>query len=140
VVPTSPLEALERALGDLRGFVDEVPRQQFETDRRAFYMVRDALIMASQGAIDVALTLCRHHGLGLATEYRDAFRLLGEAGLLEAEIADELQGWAGLRNVLIHLYTKLDLDRLHHARTDGLDGLGRYLQAVAPLWAQLEEA
>jgi uncharacterized protein YutE (UPF0331/DUF86 family) len=68
VLPRSAVEAIDLALTDLRAFVEEVPRERFESDRRSFYMVRDALIMASQAAVDLALSLCRERGLGLAVE------------------------------------------------------------------------
>jgi uncharacterized protein YutE (UPF0331/DUF86 family) len=40
---------------------------------------------------------------------------LAQAGILSPELSMRLQGWAGLRNVLAHLYTTVDLDRLYAA-------------------------
>jgi uncharacterized protein YutE (UPF0331/DUF86 family) len=38
--------------------------------------------------------------------------------LLTGEQSLTLQGWAGLRNVLAHLYTSIDLDRLYAAMVE----------------------
>ena len=53
--------------------------------------------------------------LGVPETYRDAFVRLAQEGLITPEQSTVLQGWAGLRNVLAHLYTAVDLDRLHAA-------------------------
>lgn len=68
--------------------------------------------------------------LGPASSDREAFELLARAGLLPAEVARELSGWAGLRNVLAHLYTRLDLTLLHAAYTGDRGALRALRQAA----------
>lgn len=57
----------------------------------------------------------RRGGLGAPQSYREAFATLARAKLIDPELATALEGWAGLRNVLTHVYTALDLDRVHGA-------------------------
>ena len=38
--------------------------------------------------------------------------------MLTTEQATALAGWAGLRNVLAHMYTSIDLDRLYAAMVE----------------------
>lgn len=140
VFPSTPLEALELALTDLEAFATEVPRERFESDRRTYYMVRDALLLAAQAAVDLALGICRRKGLGLALEYKDSFRLLASSGLLDPDLAREMEGWAGLRNVLVHMYTKADLDIIHRARTEELGTLRAFLASVASMESGVEGA
>lgn len=40
--------------------------------------------------------------------YRDAFAILSRHGVLDATLAQRLQAWAGLRNVLVHAYLAID--------------------------------
>lgn len=40
--------------------------------------------------------------------YREVFAALAECGAVSADLAHQLQGWAGLRNVLVHLYLDID--------------------------------
>jgi uncharacterized protein YutE (UPF0331/DUF86 family) len=84
--------------------------------------VKAALELAAQCAVDLALEMVTRRGLGAPQSYREAFALLGRAGVLDAGLASDLESWAGLRNVLVHVYTALDLDRIHQAlaQTAGL--------------------
>lgn len=53
--------------------------------------------------------------LGAPETYREAFGRLAAASVLTEEQSRALQGWAGLRNVLAHMYTSIDLDRMYDA-------------------------
>jgi uncharacterized protein YutE (UPF0331/DUF86 family) len=44
-----------------------------------------------------------------------------------------MEGWAGLRNILTHLYLEVDHARLHHTLTTELDSLEQYVAAVTKL-------
>ncbi len=37
---------------------------------------------------------------------------LNENGVISKKIGKEMEGWAGLRNVLVHLYLAIDYDQL----------------------------
>lgn len=124
------LGALDEALLDLEQYAREVSRERLGTDRGAFRMVCHALYVASQAAIDLGEVLVSARGLGPAGSYREVFDLLARAGVLTPALASRLGAWAGLRNVLAHFYTKLDLDRLHAAYTGDLEPL-RELRRVA---------
>ena len=92
-----------------------VKRAELDTDREAWLKVKAGLETATQCAIDLALELVSRRALGVPQTYRDAFAILARAGVIDAALAAELQKWAGLRNVLVHMYTTLDLDRVHAA-------------------------
>lgn len=66
--------------------------------------------MAAQGCIDLALTMLARRKMGPPQSYREAFSLLAGAGVVDTNLAADLERWAGFRDVLVHLYTALDLD------------------------------
>ncbi len=74
---------------------------------------QDAIVLniqrACQAAIDLAMYHVRLHGLGLPQESRDAFRLLVEAGRLDADLGAEMERMVGFRNVAVHDYLALSL-------------------------------
>jgi uncharacterized protein YutE (UPF0331/DUF86 family) len=109
------LTLLLEMLGLIERYRRNVSRADLDTDREAWLKVRGALELAAQCAIDLALELVARRRLGTPQSYREAFAILARAGILEASLARELEGWAGLRNVLVNLYTTLDLDRVHAA-------------------------
>ena len=112
------LGLLLEMLALIERYAGTVQRADLEHDRETWLKVRGALEVAAQCAIDLALAMISRRGLGIPQTYRDAFSLLARAGVLDAELATELEGWAGLRNVLAHVYTSLDLDRLHQALSE----------------------
>lgn len=122
------LELLERLLARLEQYAEHVTREELESDLDTWLKVTRALELVAQCCVDLAMELVAKRGLGIPETYRDAFVRLAQDGLLTAEQSVALQGWAGLRNVLAHLYTSIDLDRLHAAMTEDkevLRALGR---------------
>ena len=86
--------------------------------------------LAAQCCIDLALQEVSRRGLGAPQSYREAFDALARAGVVDAALARDLEDWAGLRNVLVHVYTTLDLDRIHAAIAE-TEALRRFHEAMA---------
>jgi uncharacterized protein YutE (UPF0331/DUF86 family) len=108
--------ALLRELVELiERYRDTVDRAELEHDREAWVKVKGALETAGQCAIDLALQIVAEKALGPPDTYRAAFQSLTRAEVIDPDLARELEGWAGLRNVLAHMYTAIDLDRMHRA-------------------------
>ena len=111
----SHLALLAELLDLIERYALSVTRKDLEADRETWLKVKGALETAAQCAIDLALQLVATRRLGAPQSYREAFRALATAGIIEPSLAQGLESWAGLRNVLAHVYTDLDLDRLHRA-------------------------
>lgn len=109
------LDLLARLLTRLDAYATVVTREQLERDFDLWLQVSRALELAAQCCLDLAMEVVAKRGLGTPETYRDAFSRLAAAALLTEEQSRALQGWAGLRNVLAHMYTNIDYDRLHAA-------------------------
>jgi uncharacterized protein YutE (UPF0331/DUF86 family) len=94
----------------------------------------DAVVLhlwqATQIVIDLAVSACVALGLGSPPTYGDAFRMLGDEGVIDDELAARLVRAAGFRNVVVHAYADLDLRRVHDAATRGPDDLVALLAAL----------
>ena len=75
-------------------------------------MTSHAMLVSIQSAIDLANQLIAQHRLRHPETYREAFELLAEASILTPELSDNLADLAGFRNVLVHIYWRLDLQRV----------------------------
>lgn len=77
---------------------------------------QDSIVLNLQRAceqcIDVGQRIIRLKKLGLPNEYREIFELLASHKIISEELSKRLQLMVGFRNVAIHEYQKLDLNRL----------------------------
>lgn len=124
------LERLEQAIRDL-GDIAAVDAQRFLTDRGLQAQAERWTQVAVEACIDIAHHLIADRGWPTPSTHRDAFRILAERGVLETRAAAEMAGWAGLRNIIVHLYLDIDHVRLHEALRTELDQLSSYATAVA---------
>jgi uncharacterized protein YutE (UPF0331/DUF86 family) len=122
------LDLLERLLARIEQYAREIPRAQLEADLDTWLKVSRALELVAQCCLDLAMEMVARRGLGTPESYRDVFVRLAQAGVIAPTHLPVLQGWAGLRNVLAHMYTAVDLDRIYAAMIEdktALRELGR---------------
>lgn len=112
------LAVLLKAIQLLESYAKSVRKEALESDFETWVKVRGALELAAQCCIDLALSIVATRGLSIPQTYREAFDALSASGIIEGTLAQELKGWAGLRNVLVHLYTALDLETVHRALSE----------------------
>lgn len=88
-------------------------------------------------AIEAALALCYHisakHLHKVPEEYAACFEVLYNAGLIQEEVKKRLQQMARFRNLLVHVYWKLDYRRIYNVIMDDLEDLRRFASAMAGL-------
>jgi uncharacterized protein YutE (UPF0331/DUF86 family) len=120
------LEQLIRRLRQLAGGERETFLREHELQAQA----ERWLHLAAQCVLDLAHHLIADRGWRTPSTYRDAFAVLHEQGVLAAELSSRMEGWAGLRNVLVHLYLEVDHEILFDILQNDLDELVSYAQAV----------
>jgi uncharacterized protein YutE (UPF0331/DUF86 family) len=106
----------------------------------AFLSSRDTLDIASHRllvAIEAALALCYHvsaRRLKKAPEdYAACFTTLADAGIVPRDLAERLRQMARFRNVLVHVYWKLDYGRMYEILQNELKDLRQFASAIASL-------
>ncbi len=102
-----------------------------EADLDTWLEVSRALELVAQCCLDLAIERVAKRGLGVPETYRDVFVRLAQDRLLTTEQSLALQSWAGLRNVLAHPYTSIDLDRLYAAMTEDKTALREFGRIAA---------
>ena len=86
--------------------------------------------LAIQNCMDIAAHIISDEGLGVPGSAGEMFFILQENGFLSADLADKMVKAVGFRNLLVHEYQKIDLQRLHKAAEKNVDDLIEYLSAV----------
>jgi len=88
-------------------------------------------------AIEAALALCYHVSAKrlrkVPEEYAECFGMLQDAGVLPAQLAGRLQQMARLRNLLVHMYWKIDYGQVFDVLRQNLGDLRAFAAAVLRL-------
>jgi len=88
--------------------VDELKYKDVLALERAIHRIAEAM-----------LDICRHlvtiYSLGIVESYGEYPRRLAQAGKIPKELAEELTKIAGLRNILVHRYLEINLNKLYEA-------------------------
>ncbi len=99
-------------------------------DLREARFVQYTLQMAAQAALDVASHVVSDERLGEPSTNRELFDLLRRHGWIDARLAAALADMAGFRNVLVHGYADVDLDKVEDVLRHHLDDLLAFASAV----------
>ena len=127
------LRELKEAYKDLSRYRQEVTLQDLKESRDKRNMVLHALLVSIQAALDIANHLIVEEGLSRPESYREAFTILQENGLLPAPLGEKLAELAGFRNVLVHLYFRLDLEEVFHILQEDIGALKDFVSIVAKI-------
>ena len=117
---------VERALRRVRdAYAGDPTRLTDDVDRQDVIVLN--LQRACEAVIDLAMHLVRRRALGVPQESRVAFRMLVDAGEIDAGLGRALQRMVGFRNVAVHDYTQLDLGIVRGIIEKGLVDLERFI-------------
>ena len=134
IVDPARVGRLLRALSEYRERLDALralPPDEYTGDRA---LAGRYLVQASaQICIDLANHVIASSGWRAPTDFRDAFTVLEEHGVLTAELAARMSALAGLRNRLVHVYEDIDDRIIQAALTERLIDLAEYARAIADL-------
>lgn len=93
--------------------------------------VKYRFVVAIEACIDAGRHLVASGGLRAPRDYADVFTVLGEAGILSADVVAELRDTARFRNLLVHEYVDVDDARVVEMLHSRLDDLQRFRRALA---------
>lgn len=110
-----------------------LPRDQFFANQDGLDVACYRLLIA----IEAALALCFHVSAKqlhqVPEEYAGCFSTLERAGLIPADLSSRLQQMARFRNLLVHVYWKIDYGQVYEVITMRLDDLRAFRAAIAGL-------
>ncbi|HYX21467.1 MAG TPA: DUF86 domain-containing protein [Thermoanaerobaculia bacterium] len=127
---------LRRHLDHLRELRPRVSRREdLERDLSLHNDVLFSLLTVCQLVIDIAGELSARRGDPFE-DYTQAIRNLATDARFRPDLVRLLEPLAGFRNVLIHAYVKLDMERVREA-LDNLQPVEEFLEAVRLMERQL---
>lgn len=131
---TATVQAKLRLIRELLDDLDsagEITGDRLRQDR----LLRHAVERMLTQVVDLAVSANSHvvaARLGRApNSYRQSFLDAAEAGSLPQELAERLAPAVGMRNLLVHDYATIDLDRVAAAVPAALVDVSEYVHALA---------
>jgi uncharacterized protein YutE (UPF0331/DUF86 family) len=130
------LDRLRDLAGQLRSAVRELREyatpstDAFVMDRRSVNSAKYLLIVATESALDICNHLAARRGGRSPEDYADCIAILGEIGAIPADLRERLIKMARFRNLIVHLYWKVDDREVHRVIREDLTDLEQYLAAV----------
>lgn len=130
------LDRLRELAGHLRDAVRQlhelgaVPREQFVADPRTTNAAKYLFIVAAEAALDICNHLAARRGARSPQDYADCMAIMAEIGVVDHDLRARLMRMARFRNLLVHLYARVDDGEVHRVIREDLVDLGRYLVSV----------
>ncbi len=119
------LERLER--------IGAKPEEEFLRDQD----LKDVACYRLLVAIEAALGLCYHVSAKRLKKvpegYAECFSILADSGIIPVDLSEKLQKMARFRNLLVHMYWKIDYRILYKMIQNNLNDLRNFSKAIVSL-------
>jgi uncharacterized protein YutE (UPF0331/DUF86 family) len=125
------LERLEALLEELDG-VRSAGEEAYLADAKQRLATERLLQLSIQICIDLAAQVVSEQSAAPPSTYSDVFKILGDKGVISADLAKRLGDAARQRNLLVHLYMEID-DKAVFASLAFLDDLREFAKIVEGL-------
>jgi uncharacterized protein YutE (UPF0331/DUF86 family) len=107
------------------------PRDVFLADARTLNSAKYLLIVAAEAALDICNHLAARRGGRSPADYADCIAVLREIGAVSDDLRRRLVKMARVRNLLVHLYWRIDNAEVYRVITEDLGDFDEYLQSVS---------
>lgn len=106
-----------------------MPFSQFKDDKKTIKVSERCLQLSIQGLLDVCHYIIANENLTRPADNREAILTLGANGAIPKDFAEKIAPMAGLRNLLVHEYLKIDPRYIyeHLQRLEDFREFSRYI-------------
>ena len=87
-------------------------------------------IVAIEAIIDICNRIISKRELGFPQDYSDVIKLMSQEGVLEGDLVGRLVEMVKFRNMLVHLYWKIENDRLYQYLRENLGDFEAFKEAI----------
>jgi len=123
------LQNMEEALANLIRY-QHLSLEEFEKDLSLIWIAEKGLEILIQNLLDIGAHLLASEIRNDWDDYGEIILKLGQHGVLPKEFSKKIQGMVGLRNVLIHEYLRVDVERVHDFMKNRLGDFTEFMSYV----------
>lgn len=118
------LQELDRYLTQLKKH-QGVKADTLDNNLDRAWIIQHGLQLSIQVILDIGNHILAGAG-NPAKDYSEIFEKLGQIDVIPADFAESIKNMAGLRNILVHEYADLDLEKLVDALNNRLDDFNKF--------------
>lgn len=111
----------DKSAVDVKAFENDLDRQE---------SVLFNLQMAIQNCIDIAAHIVSEEGYGIPGSANEMFYLLEENNILERALTEKMVSAVGLRNLIVHEYGKVDLEKVYRVAKENISDLTAFIKSI----------
>ena len=109
----------------------QLAETEFLADYRNTESAKYLLIVATEAAIDLCNHIVARQGGRAPQDYADCFAILTDLKVIKPDLAKRLRQMARFRNLPVHLYWKVDNQRVYQSIQSNLGDLDTFRQQVS---------
>lgn len=124
------LEKLQRYISYLNDYKKH-PLEDLKKDHTLCGAVLHYLQLAIESSLDVGEMIISSLNLRKPEEARQVIIILAEEGILPKEFGSRFASVSGLRNILVHEYAEIDLERIYNYLQENLSDFDLFAREIA---------
>ena len=125
-------EEIEESLRRLER-ISEEPKEFFLANQDLKDIACYRLLVAMEAGLALCYHVCAKRLRKVPDDYAGCFALLGEAGIVSKDLSAKLKEMSKFRNLLVHMYWKVDYDALYELIQNRLPDLRQFCEALVAL-------
>jgi uncharacterized protein YutE (UPF0331/DUF86 family) len=120
---------INAALRKLAGYA-EISKEEFLSNPEKIDSAKYNLIVAIEGTMDICNSIVARAGGRAPKDHADCFEVLRELGFVGDEFVERLKRMARSRNLLVHLYWKIDDKKVFQILKEDVRDIRDYLNII----------
>lgn len=113
--------------------IGAIPLDQFLAQQDTMDIACYRLQVAIEAALQLCYHVCAKQLHRVPEEYAQCFSMLEEAGIIPPELSASLQKAARFRNLLVHMYWKIEYRLVHRLIHESIDDLESFTRRIVAL-------
>ncbi len=113
------IESVVERLQSLEEYTDylkelrKMPLPDVKSDIKNRWAIERGLLLAIECILDIGSHIIAEEKLGRPKDYTEIIDVLGEKNVIPPGFAKQIRGIAGFRNILIHEYVEVDVEKVY---------------------------
>ena len=135
-MPKYNVDRIRQIIGEINSSIHKLNRysrlseEEFLSNTERIDSAKYNLIIAIEGAIDICNSIVAHAGGRAPQDHADCFTILGELNMLSPEFIERLKKMAKFRNLLVHLYWKVDDKKVLQILKEDIQDIKDYIEEI----------